>query len=71
MIKKGIYRHYKGNDYLVLHTARHSETEEYHVVYAPVKNLEDIWIRPLKMFTELVEKENLKIPRFVWIAASL
>lgn len=31
--KIGIYRHYKGNLYQMLHTARHSETEEMFVVY--------------------------------------
>ena len=33
MIKKGIYRHYKGNLYKVLDTATHSETLEKMVVY--------------------------------------
>ncbi|MCA9340878.1 MAG: DUF1653 domain-containing protein, partial [Candidatus Saccharibacteria bacterium] len=33
MIKTGTYRHYKGNLYEVLGTARHSETEEMLVVY--------------------------------------
>ena len=32
--KKGIYRHYKGNEYELLHTAQHSETEEM-VVHHP------------------------------------
>jgi hypothetical protein len=32
-IKKGTYRHYKGNEYEVIGTARHSETLEVLVVY--------------------------------------
>ena len=32
-IKPGRYRHYKGNEYTVIGTARHSETLEEHVVY--------------------------------------
>ena len=27
-LPRGLYRHYKGNLYELLHTARHSETEE-------------------------------------------
>ena len=33
MIKPGRYRHYKGQDYEVVGTAKHSETEEEFVVY--------------------------------------
>ena len=34
-VKPGRYRHYKGGEYIVLGTARHSETEEMLVVYRP------------------------------------
>ena len=51
----GRYRHYKGQDYEVLHVARHSETEELLVVYRPLYGEPGVWVRPLDMFTEQVE----------------
>ena len=60
----GQYRHYKGNDYQVLHVARHSETEELLVVYRPLYGDSGIWVRPLKMFTENVQVEGTSVPRF-------
>ena len=60
----GKYRHYKGNDYQVLHVARHSETEELLVVYRPLDGDSGIWVRPLKMFTENVQVEGTSVPRF-------
>ena len=60
----GVYRHYKGNDYQVLHVARHSETEELLVVYRPLYGDSGIWVRPLKMFTENVQVEGTSVPRF-------
>ena len=64
----GIYRHYKGNDYLVLTVARHSETEELLVIYMPLvsKDGTDItpWARPLAMFEEDVVVEGRSVPRF-------
>ena len=60
----GVYRHYKGNDYQVLHVARHSETEELLVVYRPLYEDSGIWVRPLKMFTEHIQVEGTSVPRF-------
>lgn len=40
MVHRGqIYQHYKGNLYLVLEVATHTETEEKLVIYCNVKNL--------------------------------
>lgn len=47
----GRYRHYKGGEYVVLYTARHSETLDPLVVYT---NGADIWVRPQQMFTDNV-----------------
>ncbi len=66
-LKAGIYRHYKGHEYLVLDVARHSETEELMVVYQPQYGARELWVRPLEMFTELVELNGQQVPRFEWV----
>ena len=68
-VTQGIYRHYKGNLYQVLHTAQHSETEELLVVYRCLYGEYDVWVRPLTMFTETVEVDGKEIPRFELIKA--
>jgi hypothetical protein len=50
----GLYRHYKGNEYEVMGCARHSETEEWLVVYRPCYGDRGLWVRPLAMFVETV-----------------
>jgi hypothetical protein len=68
-LKPGVYEHYKGKHYLVIGTARHSETEELLVVYVPLYDCEagQLWVRPLSMFSEEVEVEGKKTPRFRFI----
>ncbi len=62
MVHRGqIYKHYKGNLYLVLEVATHTETKEELVIYCNVKNKAQIWARPLTMFED--ELPNGK-PRF-------
>lgn len=64
MIKQGIYRHYKGNLYQVLHTARHSESQEWLVVYRALYGDYGVWVRPLTMFCENVVIDGKTLPRF-------
>ena len=60
----GRYRHYKGNDYIVIGVARHSETDEELVVYRPTYGEQGLWVRPLEMFRETVEVDDKRVPRF-------
>lgn len=68
--KPGIYQHYKGNKYLALSVAKHSETLEELVVYVTLyENAEGkMWVRPLAMFMEEVEVAGVKQPRFRFIS---
>lgn len=63
-IAPGRYRHYKGPEYEVLFEARHSETEEPHVVYRALYGERGLWIRPKAMFCETVEIDGRRVPRF-------
>lgn len=58
------YRHFKGNEYLVLHLAKHSETLEDLVVYQALYGERGIWVRPLSMFEEQVEVNGKLVYRF-------
>ncbi|MBR4700941.1 MAG: DUF1653 domain-containing protein [Oscillospiraceae bacterium] len=65
-LKLGLYRHFKGNYYEVLGVARHSETGEELVVYRPLYGERGLWVRPLAMFTETVERDGKLMPRFTF-----
>ena len=66
-IKKGKYRHFKGNEYEVLFTAKNSETLEEMVVYRALYGEKDIWVRPLSMWDEDVEYGGKTYRRFTYI----
>ena len=68
-IPQGIYRHYKGSLYQVLHTAKHSETEETLVVYRCLYGEYGIWVRPIGMFDEMVTVDGKEVQRFELIKA--
>ena len=61
----GVYRHYKGNYYLVLGVARHSETDELFAVYVRLYERAGvpISIRPLKAFVETVSDSSGRLVR--------
>ena len=60
----GIYRHYKGNNYKLLAVATHSETFEKMAVYQALYGEMGIWVRPLAMFMETIEKDGQSLKRF-------
>lgn len=67
-VAPGRYRHYKGKDYEVIGTARHSETEEWLVVYRCLYGDYSLWVRPLDMFNETVDVAGEEVPRFTRIS---
>ena len=66
-IKPGRYRHFKGNEYEVIGTARHSETLEELVVYRALYDNGGLWVRPAAMWNEWVERDGYAGPRFIFV----
>ena len=66
-LKPGICRHFKGNEYRLLDTARHSETLEDMVVYQALYGERGVWVRPAAMWSEEVERDGYRGPRFQWV----
>lgn len=73
----GIYKHYKGNYYRVVGEARHSETEQWLVVYSPLATPDSLWVRPKDMFYEDVvieagdSGEQRRVPRFAFVGETV
>ena len=65
--KAGKYRHFKGMEYEVIGVARHSETEEPMVVYRALYGEGGLWVRPLAMWAEQVDRDDYHGPRFTYI----
>ena len=60
IVIKGIYKHFKGDLYLVEDIAINSENEEKMVVYRALYGDNKLWVRPYDSFVEEVNKNNQK-----------
>jgi hypothetical protein len=60
----GRYRHYKGMEYDVVGTVRHSETLEPLTLYRALYGEQGLWVRPAAMFNEDVVIDGIQQPRF-------
>lgn len=62
----GFYRHFKGGLYEVIGIAKHSETLEELVIYRSLQD-QSLWVRPLSMWNERIEKDGKIYVRFTYI----
>ena len=62
-IEPGLYRHYKGGEYEVFFTARHTESHQWVVVYRSLE-YDALRVRPYDMFVEEVRVDGKMVPRF-------
>ena len=71
MLKKGFYRHFKGNIYELLDIAKNSENLEDTVIYRACYAGGGLWVRPANMWEEEVTKDGITQKRFTYIGSEL
>lgn len=69
-VKLGKYKHFKGGIVTVIGVAKNSEdyNQEFVVYTHPYEGHEQMWVRPIEMFLETVDKDGYKGPRFEYIS---
>ena len=65
--KPGFYRHYKGGEYEVVSTVRHSEDLQPMTLYRALYGEQGLWVRPAAMFNETVVINGVLQPRFAFL----
>jgi hypothetical protein len=66
-VKPGLYHHFKGGDYEVLGVGRLSEDREQEMVIYKSLKTGFIWLRPVEMFLENVDRDGYTGPRFSYV----
>ena len=70
LVQKGIYRHFKGKEYLLIEIVTHSETLEKMIVYQALYGDFSYWVRPYDLFIEKVLVEGERVSRFEFVRTS-
>ena len=70
-IKKGLYRHFKGNYYELVGFAYHSEDMSCMVVYRALYGERETWVRPADMWEEYVERDGQRHRRFEFVSSDI
>jgi hypothetical protein len=69
--KPGFYRHYKGGEYEVVDTVRHSEDLQPMTLYRALYGERGLWVRPAAMFNETVVIDGVTQLRFQYLGDRL
>ena len=71
MLKKGFYKHFKGNIYELIDIAKNSESLEEMVIYRACYGEGDLWVRPAAMWDEEIERDGKIFTRFTYIGEDI